>query len=499
MRLAKKHGVCANSFAALIAMNFMANLSLAGEAQNAQASAGFCIDCIRIRVGLPRIVRGPAPNIADSIFSVIKLPNGRFRGFTANSTSYAIDGKAPWDMGGPAITVLKPGPPGSMSSCGQWLGRVERAGKLLNGWIHNETACNYQTGQTHASMSFATSADDGLTWNVKGFIITGKPNDKPSPGVMTGESCFSITNGGDGYYYAYCTRFRDHTPYIARASIADPGPGNWKRYFNGDWSQPGLGGDGSPAMGSGVNTSYWTAAGQMVSVTWVPGGLGIATSQDRINFKNFPQPLLKLDTGRWDRKGPPNELLSYATLIDAETGLNQLSDHWLLVYMYLQPNEGFDKRYLVFRAVEVSRSSRSDEPPVAVALARWYNAKLHDRWSTVAPVPGNYSAYKLEKQTGYLLTAADLAKPAVELEDCVSQWPGHPDHILEAKGVCERDPIAHYMRLRSAGFAYSRQQAHTLPLYRCYSAQDRSHFASNAADCEKLGTMEKLLGYVLSE
>jgi hypothetical protein len=192
----------------------------------------------------------------------------------------------------------------------------------------------------------------------------------------------------------------------------------------------------------------------------------------------------------------PAELVAYMSLIDAETGRNHLGDHWLLAYMYLQPDEGFDKRYLVFRPIEISRSRQPDEPQVGVALGRWYNAALHDRWSTVAPVPGNYSAYKLEGKSGYLMTAADAAKPSVQLEDCVSEWPGHPDHLLEEKGACDS---GHYRRLRTAGWVYSKPQEHTVPLYRCYNAQEHAHFASNEADCEKLGTMERLLGYALRE
>jgi hypothetical protein len=93
-------------------------------------------------------------------FSEIKPPYGRYRGFTANGDSYAIDGSQPWDVGGPAVTVLKPGPPGSPSSCGQWLGHVEPARKTLLSWVHQETACDYaKGGQTHAQLSIATSEE----------------------------------------------------------------------------------------------------------------------------------------------------------------------------------------------------------------------------------------------------------------------------------------------------------------------------------------------------
>jgi hypothetical protein len=94
------------------------------------------------------------------------------------------------------------------------------------------------------------------------------------------------------------------------------------------------------------------------------------------------------------------------------------------------------------------------------------------------------------------LTIADAAKPSVELEDCVSQRPGHPDHLLAEKGFCEANA---YQRLRTAGWIYSKPQEHAVPLYRCYNAQEHWHFASNEADCERLGTMERLLGYAVSQ
>jgi hypothetical protein len=189
-------------------------------------------------------------------------------------------------------------------------------------------------------------------------------------------------------------------------------------------------------------------------------------------------------------------LVSYADLIDAHTGLNQLSDHWLLAYMYLNPGENFGKRYLVFRPVDISWSRAPGEPPVGEMLTHWYDAVHHDHWATIAPLPGNYSAYKLVAQLGYTMTAPDSKAASVELEECVSQWPGHPDHILIQKGVCETQK---YRRLRSAGFVFSAPQPNTQPLYRCYSDTEKSHFAANKDDCNSMGKREALLGYDLKQ
>ena len=453
-----------------------------------------CTQCIRIRVGLPRVIRGPAANMADNRFSEIGLPNGRFRGFDAHNDTRVIDGSGPWDMGGPEQMVLKPGTPGSYDACGQWLNHAEVSGATTLGFIHDETACNYSVGQTHKSMSFAVSADFGMHWEERGQIITG--TDAPTARKNTGEGDCTTVNGMDGYYYAYCFRTRDGALIVARAPVSDPGPGNWKKFFRGDWAQPGLGGDATQVMnGSGASVARWTTTGELVLTTWVQGGLGLALTRDHTTLTPLSEPLLAVDPGNWKRPAP-SELIFYPVILDAKTGGNQLSNSWMLVYVYYQPDEGGAQKYLVFREVEVSASDAlSGTPQVGVLLARWYNPALHDHWSTTAAVPGNYTTYKLEAKTGYLMSAAPSATPSIELEDCLSMKAGHPDHLIAEKGFC----AAHdYRRLRTAGWVYSAPQSGTNAVFRCYSEKEHSHFASNQPDCEKLGTMERLLGYAFS-
>jgi len=453
---------------------------------------------MRIRVGVPLVARGPAPDIADSSFTAIELPNGKFRGFTAAGTSWAIDGSHPYDMGGTAVAVLKPGPPKSSDSCGQWIVHVELEGTILFGWDHNETACNYaQYGQTHASMVMASSSDDGHTWKIEGPIITG--TDPPADKKETGDSCANVVRGNDGFDYAYCLHNGGHSwdggyTFAARAPSSDPGPGKWRKYFNGAWSEPGVGGKSSPIDGAG--SAWWNSTGETIGLNWVKGGMGLVASRNRLHFTSIlSQPLFLTEPGDWSRKNGL-ELVSYADLIDAKTGLNQLDDHWLLAYMYLNPGENFGKRYLIFRPVDISWSRAPGEPQVGEMLTHWYDAVHHDHWATIAPVPGNYSAYRLVAQLGYMMTAPDPAKPSVELEECISKWPGPPDRILIQKDVCEKND---YQRLRSAGFVYSAAQPNTQPLYRCYSEAEHSHFAANTEDCNGMGKREALLGYDLKQ
>jgi len=114
----------------------------------------------------------------------------------------------------------------------------------------------------------------------------------------------------------------------------------------------------------------------------------------------------------------------------------------------------------------------------------------------VPVAPSSTGACKLEKESGYLMTAAHAAQPSIELEDCVRQRPGHSDHLLAEKRFCQTHQ---YQRLRTAGWAYSKPQAQTMPLYWCYDAREQLHFASNEPDCKGIGKMERLLGYALSQ
>jgi hypothetical protein len=454
----------------------------------ADSVVALCLQCIKIRIGVPIVARGPSPGIPDSQFTAIKLPAGQFRGFSASTTTYAIDGAKPWAMGGTAVPVLRPAPPGSYGESGEWINHVERAGDTLLAWVHDETGD--RPGQGLKSMSLALSKDDGMSWQRLGQIITG--TEPLMPGNVTGEGDCSAVNGGDGYFYAYCGRARDHANFVARAPVTNPGSGHWTKWFNGAWNEPGLGGDATRLSARSSGLARWIATGQTVGLGEVPGGIGLFLSGDHTTFAPLPEPLLPNGPGSWNRPDP-NEFSSYFGILDIENGSNQLAGQWMLSYAYIQPNEGFSQRYLVFRPLDVSISPTPIKPQIGVILTRWRNAAQRERWSTIAPVPAN-TGFTVESQSGYLLTMADPAEASIELEDCVRQRSGHADHLLAHKGECE----AHgYQRLRRAGFVYVKQQRDTQPLYQCDGELENSHFASNRSDCDGQGKNDGLLGYDL--
>lgn len=447
-----------------------------------------CIECIKIRIGVPTVARGPSPGIPDSQFTAIRLPNGQFRGFSASGTTYAIDGAKVWAMGGAAVPVLPPGPRGSYGESGEWINHVERAGNTLLAWVHDETGD--RPGMGLKSMSLAQSKNYGLSWQRVGQIITG--SDTLTQGKVTGEGDCSALNGGDGFYYAYCGRARDHTKVVARAPLNNPGPGHWMKWFNGAWSQPALAGDAAPLTTKTAGLARWLTTGRTLGVGEVPGGIGLFLSTDHITFVQLREPLFPNGPGSWKRPDP-QEFSSYFSILDPGNGTNQVGDKWMFAYAYIQPNEGFGQRYLVFRPIDVSLSQAHVTPQIGIMLARWFNAARHERWSTIAPVPPN-TGYALESQSGYLMTVADPAQGSTELEDCARLQSGQTDHLLARKGECERQG---YQRQRTAGFVYTKQQPGTQPLYQCAAEPGGSSFASNRNDCEGLGRNTDLLGYAL--
>lgn len=462
------------------------------------APANFCISCVSIRVGPARAIRGPVGTEADSQFTAIKLKNGRIRGFTANRTTFAVDGDDPRSMAGTARPVLAPGDAATFNACGQWLNHAERVGEITYGFVHSETACNYPAGQTWKSMSVAVSRDEGLSWTTLGKIIAGR--DGPVSHKISGEGDCSVVKDPDGYFYAYCLRARDWATFVARAPVSDPSPGNWRKYFNGSWSEPGIGGDatalalrGAGGRINGGGASRWETAAMTVLLAQDHGALRMLMSADHINFQTIAEPLLPLDEQSWKRPAP-SVFINYATLVDAKTGSNLLSDHAYLVYTYMRPNEGFDKRYLVFQNIRLALHHSPVSPQIGLALARWSDKRTGRLVSTTGPLIGNKNNLALETTTGYLLTRADPQSTSIELDECVAHHPDGNDHVFAEAGRCTGD----MHRFRLAGWIYQAARPAATPLFQCTST-NRRHFLSNRDDCEGHGGNAALLGYVLAE
>lgn len=479
--------------AAVLAVLF-ASWSLSGLAEPADSS--FCVACVSIRIGAPRIIRGPTAIEADNYFTAVQLNESVFRGFTANGTTYAIDGPSPAAMQGRAVPVLTPGPPASFDGCGQWLNSVERQGPLLFGFVHDETGCDYKAGQTHKSMSIDVSADRGLTWTDRGPFITG--SDGPTRGKTTGEGDCKVVHNPDGFLYAYCLRARDWAIIAARAPANDPTPDRWLKYFEGAWTKPGRGGDATPLVTQdtgqalGTSASSWTATGATILLGNDARGLVAFISRDPVAFAGVTAPLLPTGPQQWVRPAP-SELVAYPVLVDRATGGSAIGSAATLLYTYLEPDEDFSRRYLVARDITLVLQPEPAMPQVGVLLGRWRDAGSGARVSSTGPVAPVGRTLVPDGDAGYLMTEPDPGRPSVELDEC-DAGRGTFDRALQPGGCTA--PLSR--RLRTAGWVYATEQPGTRALYRC-GVSGQGHFVSTEQTCEGQGTSEALLGYALAD
>lgn len=392
-------------------------LGIAAASAPGNAAEDICVDCLSVRVGPPMIVRGPFPDELDATFNALKLPDGSMRGFTANGATYAVDGVSLMDMGGPRRAVLEPGQAGSVNECGSWLTSTARVDGALLGLVHQERACDYGQGRTNKSMAISTSADDGLTWSDLKTVITG--TDTPQPDRITGEGDCTMLDGQDGYLYAYCLRNSDWQTIVARAEVNDPT--NWRKYFDGKWSEPGLGGQATAIGFLGPGSGYLKQPGWVAAIATDPwfGGVRLSLSSDKVSFVDLDEPLAPIDGSDWARPAA-TDLVAYGTVINPDDGSNLIDWHFQLAYIYVPANKGFESRYLVLQDVAITAEDAPVPVQVGTAMTRWTNADATAYVTSGGPLTGDQQGFRLDTTVAYLMTRAPEGAESVKLAECSS-------------------------------------------------------------------------------
>lgn len=443
-----------------------------------------CLQCITVRLEHPVVVRGPSDHEPDAPISVIRLPDGDFRGFIGGGTTLAVDGATPVALSGPARAVLKPGPQGSQSDCGRWITTAMPGLGVLYGLVHNETRCNDPKG-FYQWMSIALSRDYGLTWSILGPIITDQEGEVARP---ASEADCTAVDGHDGYWYAYCMRRRDNRAIVARAPIENPIPGQWMKWSGRGWNAPGLGGAGAGLIGNvGTSSAYWTD-GNVVLLISPSASFRLSMSEDKVHFAGVADPLILYDEDNWQRP-TPSELYAYPSMV-GDQGLNNIASYFFLTYMYIPPNEDFTQRYLIAQEGWIDASPLPQYPQVRTALSRWIGSDGRT-WTTTGPTISRGHSYTYDSTLGYLMTAPPAEGTGVRLDECFSDMSGIG--FLAEAGRCQDEGSA---RRRPAGYAIREQQSGTIALYQCVS-DSGEHFMSNHNDCENKGNRKRLLGFVL--
>ncbi|MFE4198080.1 RICIN domain-containing protein [Paenarthrobacter sp. NPDC056912] len=178
------------------------------------------------------------------------------------------------------------------------------------GLVHNEfTGSPFGEGSHYDAIDRAVSKDQGKTWSIADHIITSPfsttRNDTsafPNQTYYYGDGDQRLlVDHASGYFYVYYGSrvinktggWQSFQSHVARAPIsAKMSPNSWQKWYNGTWTEPGVGGKESsmlPVTGAG-QTGYATAATE-----YNPANTGTAQQQIAAGQLQPTSPLFVMD------------------------------------------------------------------------------------------------------------------------------------------------------------------------------------------------------------
>ena len=197
----------------------------------------------------------------------------------------------------PASPVLSAGSPGEFDNGGIWLYSVHRLqnGDLLGFYHAEDHEFPPHTNPSKIawkSIARAQSTDGGVTWTKSGQIITASTPKPSGPPAWGGPGDHSTV--WDSVNQRWVMYYSSH--YIKAASSSDPlgAVGTWKKYYQGNFSTLGVGGNDDPLSGlkevPGGNPSvHWNSYFQrwvMAWHAWDESGIWISVSKEGIEWES---------------------------------------------------------------------------------------------------------------------------------------------------------------------------------------------------------------------
>ncbi|NUT91818.1 MAG: hypothetical protein HOY78_07275, partial [Saccharothrix sp.] len=141
------------------------------------------------------------------------------------------------------------------------------------GLVHNEfTPQPFGDGLHYDSIDYALSTDQGKTWTIKDHAITSPYSTKRGDTTAFPNQTYHYGTGdqrlfvdtASGYFYAfYGSRIVDKSGgwkafygHVARAPISSKmAKGSWQKWYDGAWTQPGIGGRESTMVPTSTNAN----------------------------------------------------------------------------------------------------------------------------------------------------------------------------------------------------------------------------------------------------
>ncbi|WP_457539880.1 RICIN domain-containing protein [Streptomyces filamentosus] len=178
------------------------------------------------------------------------------------------------------------------------------------GLVHNEfTPQPFADGIHYDGIDYAVSKDQGRTWTVKDHVITSPYSTKRGDTAAFPQQTYHYGTGdprlfadtASGYFYVFYgsrivnkgggwAAFYGH---VARAPIsAKMAPGSWRKWYDGAWTQPGVGGRESTMVpvGAGSATGYVPPAKE-----YSPASAGTVAQQVAAGLTPATSPLFVMD------------------------------------------------------------------------------------------------------------------------------------------------------------------------------------------------------------
>jgi len=198
------------------------------------------------------------------------------------------------------------GPSNGYNDGGSWLMSVHRHnGDTLIGFYHGESHWYPRDGNFTAwkSICVAYSFDNGYTWEDQGPIVTSN-TPKPETRRWGGAGdCCVIWDPVNNRWNCY------HQEHNIRLAVSyDPlgAPGTWKKYYDGDFNEEGLGGMSTPISNlsnvGGANPSvHWNTFYEKWVMTYHgwDGGIYITLSSDGVIWEYPKKIISKQSYNRW--------------------------------------------------------------------------------------------------------------------------------------------------------------------------------------------------------
>ncbi len=312
------------------------------------------------RLGEPTVVPQPQPQLSNYQF----MPDGHitffkdgagFQMYWAGEPSYRSHGADLLHQQS-AQSVLFKGEKGAPDNGGAWLYsvfpevRAKEKGALI-GFYHAEDHEFVGDSSSHfiawKSVALATSNDNGKNWKKRGQIISSA-NAKPKAPTWGGNGEFCVVR--DEKNARWVCFYQEHFLCMAVSYDDQARPGTWRKLYNGEFCEPGLGGRNSPIpdlqkVPGGNPSVHWNTFLQrwiMVWQQWEVGKLWISQSQ---NLTEWTKPKILL-APQDDRK------LWYPTIIgqsDVVAGKSAL-----LCYARFK-NAALSEREFLVRPIDFSK------------------------------------------------------------------------------------------------------------------------------------------------